>query len=97
VNINNADKLRDAASQAHANGARYVLLDLTDVPAMTSDGLRALHSIYLLFDDEQGGAGPTAYMKLLNPSSHVRLLLDTAGFAEVIEMYDDWQSAIDSF
>ena len=106
VNINNADSLRETADQAHASGTRHVLIDLTDVPAMTSDGLRALHYIYLLFDDGaqsgsnisfEAGMQPSAYLKLLNPSSHVRQLLDTAGFADVIEIHDDWQTAINSF
>ncbi|HEX5690420.1 MAG TPA: STAS domain-containing protein, partial [Roseiflexaceae bacterium] len=102
VNINNADSLREAASQAHANGSRYVLIDLTDVPAMTSDGLRALHYIYLLFDNDDQSSAPSspnagmqlsAHLKLLNPSSHVRQLLETAGFSDVIELHNDWQAA----
>jgi anti-anti-sigma regulatory factor len=106
VNINNAETLRETAREAHASGTRHILIDLTDVPAMTSDGLRALHYIYLLFDDDQqSGAGarldtcvqPSAHLKLLNPSLHVRQLLDTAGFSDVIEIHDDWQRAINSF
>ena len=105
INITTADSLREAAGQAHANGSRHLLIDMTDVPAMTSDGLRALHFVYLLFDtDAQSstsmsldGVQPSAYLKLLNPTSRVRQLLETAGFSDVIEIHDDWQAAINSF
>jgi anti-anti-sigma regulatory factor len=50
----------EVAQEAYANGARYILLDMNDVPFMSSSGLMALHSVALLMrgqeppDPEQG-------------------------------------------
>jgi anti-anti-sigma regulatory factor len=38
----------DAAREAYRTGTRYMLLDMNDVPFMSSSGLMALHSIAVL-------------------------------------------------
>jgi anti-anti-sigma regulatory factor len=110
INLGNAEALREAARAAVQNGMRYLLIDLTDVPSMTTEGLRALHYIYLLLGDDSseqpGQETPTEpdatphtspYLKLLNPSPHIRHVLNTAGFSDFIELHDNRDAAITSF
>jgi anti-anti-sigma regulatory factor len=43
----------DAAKQAYGAGARHMILDMGEVPFMSSSGLMALHSIALLMQGEE--------------------------------------------
>jgi len=43
----------EAAREAYDAGARHILLDMSDVPFMSSSGLMALHSIALLMRGEE--------------------------------------------
>ncbi|HLA05993.1 MAG TPA: STAS domain-containing protein, partial [Anaerolineales bacterium] len=43
---NTADQFLDRARQAHEDGARYLLVDLSDVGMLTSSGLLAIQSIF---------------------------------------------------
>ena len=49
----NYRELIAAAKTAQQNGAKRLLLDLSDVPYMSSAGLVALHSSVLLFEGKQ--------------------------------------------
>lgn len=42
---NTDDQFIDRARQAHEDGARYLLLDLSNVDILTSSGLHAIHTI----------------------------------------------------
>jgi anti-anti-sigma regulatory factor len=110
VNLGSADALRESARTAVENGTRDMLIDLAAVPSMTTEGLRAIHAIYLLLDevaktDSAEGAVSqpnqtirvSRHLKLLNPSPHVHNVLNIAGFTEFIEVYDNQQAAIASF
>jgi len=46
INLGNIDVLEKAAQEAYDAGARDVLLDLDNVPSLTSAGLRSIHWIY---------------------------------------------------
>lgn len=58
----NYQEVIEKGKEAHAAGAKYLLLDMTDVPFMGSAGLVALHSLARLLkgqempDPEQGWA-----------------------------------------
>lgn len=61
INLGNVEALEQIARQTYQNGARDLLLELTEVPFITSAGLRTMHIIYRLFDDqpseERGSTG----------------------------------------
>lgn len=101
-------------SQAEASvndGTRNLLLDLTQVPYISSAGLRALHQIYTLLRSKSTSEGSNAaiqkgladgtyracHLKLLNPSKAVAHVLQMAGFDMYIEMYTNRKEALDSF
>jgi anti-anti-sigma factor len=110
INLGNVDQLEQAARAAVQQGDRNLLIDLTDVPSITSAGLRAILVIYKLLGSERSdhvgsGAGTalpdqpskSAYLKLLNASSEVRKVLRIAGFDNYLEIYDDQDEAIASY
>ena len=110
VNLGNAEELETAARQAVQNGTRDLLIDLTDVPSITSAGLRSLQIIYKLLSDthmEQTGeetqmqpSGPglkSRHLKLVNPSPYVRKVLHTAGFDMFLDIYENLPDAVASF
>lgn len=104
------NQLRERAKQAYEDGTRNLLLDLTEVPYISSSGLRALHHIYMLLrtdapeeSDQAAKAGILAgtftspHLKLLNPSKNAEKVLSLAGYDTFLEIHRDLRKAIDSF
>lgn len=101
------------AQKLYDGGARNLLLDLSELRFISSAGLAGLHIITKLFmgepaSDEDGwgafksidrdrDAGTQTSVKLLNPSANVDAVLDTVGFKQFFEIYNDRDAAIQSF
>jgi anti-anti-sigma factor len=98
------------AEELIKNGARYILVDLTDVPYMSSAGLRALSAILnqlrsanadISEEDMLKGINEGTYksphLKLLNLSKQTQTAFDTAGFDMYVETFTDFQKALSSF
>jgi anti-anti-sigma regulatory factor len=109
VNLGTAELLLAKAQEAIQAGARYVLLDLSEVLSVTSAGLRAFHQMVLSLRDASSAEGVEAtqaagesvlkspHLKLLNPIPDVRRVLQIAGFDMFLEIHDDVKDAIASF
>ncbi len=101
INLGNTDELEQKAREIFTTGARYLLIDLTNVPSMTSAGLRIIQVIYKLFEhkDDAGGkaAGKSAHLKLLNPNVELRRVLELVGVDAYIDIYDTEQEALKAF
>lgn len=107
--LSDNQELEAAAKEAHANGASYLLLDLTDVDYMSSQGLRALHSIYSMLQKHQAdeesavqqgiraGTFYSANLKLLNPNKKVVEVLKVTGYDMFLEIYQNRQQALNAF
>jgi anti-anti-sigma factor len=111
----NVDSATHQAFQAKADeliegGARYVLVDLTETPFISSAGLRVLHNIFNqlrtihkdLNDDElrrkmSAGGYKSPYLKVTNLSSQVKDAFVISGFDTYIEVHDDVKKALASF
>jgi len=93
-------------------GGRYILIDLSQAPFVSSAGLRALQHIFKQLhslhsdpnlnteDTKQGirtGTYKSSYLKLLNLSPEIRTAFDTSGFDIYIETFNDLETAIASF
>ncbi len=104
------EPLQSRAEQAIREGASHLLLDLTQVPYMSSAGLRAINHIYNLLHKESTSAEDEArkqglrtgkyksrHLKLLNPNPRVLEVLQTTGFDMFLEIYHDQKEAIGSF
>ena len=106
------DKFQSTAKQLIDEGARYILVDLSHAPFVSSAGLRALHAIFnelrsrnpeANLSDEQMRKGISAgtykspHLKLLNLSPETRTAFETSGFDMYIETYTDMKTALASF
>lgn len=93
-------------------GTRYLLIDLSHSPFVSSAGLRALHQIFnkLRARDTQNptsdvevrrgisaGTYKSPHLKLLNLSRETKTAFDLSGFDMFIETFSDMQTALDSF
>jgi anti-anti-sigma factor len=104
--VNTAQKLYDA-------GARHLLLDLTDLAFISSAGLASLHILTKMFRgetadledgwgtykgiDRERESGLQKNVKLFNPSADVDKVLDTVGFKQFLEVYQNLDEAVGSF
>lgn len=54
-------------------------------------------SFHAIANDIEAAAGTEEHFKLLNPQPRVRKTLDTTGFNQILEIYADQESALQSF
>lgn len=95
VNLGNTAELEQAGRDAHANGTRNLIIDISKVDSFTSAGIRALMVIYrLMADDEEK---KSKHIKLVIPTSPVREVLEISGVTSSIETFDALDEAIASF
>ncbi|HLO28755.1 MAG TPA: STAS domain-containing protein [Anaerolineales bacterium] len=113
-NIDSAtyETFQSTARKLISEGARYILVDLSHAPFVSSAGLRALHTIFnelrsrnpdANLSDEQMKKGISAgtykspHLKLLNLSPETKVAFETSGFDMYIETFTDMKAAIASF
>lgn len=85
------------ASEAHEKGARYLLLDLSELDTLTSGGMRAIQQVYKMYSSAQEDDPEYAHLKMASAPPPVYHALKITGFLKSIPMYESVQSAIDSF
>lgn len=91
-------------------GAHHLLVDMTNVPYVSSAGLRALQTIFNLLrakyegdDDKEMHKGISAgtykspSLKIYNLSKDAETAFKTAGFDMFIDTFTDMEAAISSF
>jgi anti-anti-sigma factor len=93
-------------------GARYIIVDLSHSPFVSSAGLRALNHIFKelgaihpdanLGEEElkkgiSAGTYKSPHLKLVNLSNETKTVFKTSGFDMYIEIHDDLKTAIASF
>ena len=103
---------RARADELIQSGARYILVDLSHAPFVSSAGLRALHSIFNTLrslqpdsnlNDQQikkgisDGTYKSPHLKILNLSKDTKTAFQVSGFDMFIETYTDRQTAIAAF
>ena len=106
------EKFEAAAKKLIEEGARYILVDLSHAPFVSSAGLRALHTLFnelrshnpdTNLSDEQVKKGISAgtykspHLKLLNLSPETKVAFQTTGFDMFIDTFTDKKAAIASF
>ncbi len=100
------------ANELIKSGTRYILVDLSHVPFVSSAGLRALHGIFnqlrILHPDTNlteeaikkgiaAGTYKSPHVKLLNLSKEAHTSFTLSGFDMFIEAYTDREKALASF
>ncbi len=98
VDSSNYQQFTEAAFKAVEGGAQYLLLDLAEVPYMSSAGIRSVNEIYMLlrkkFPDD---TKPSKRMKLCRPMEKVYSVLEFAGVASYLEIGTNLDSTVTSF
>lgn len=101
--------LESQTREAFRDGARDVILDLSHVNYISSAGLRAIHSIYMLLrsadpEDEASavrgiarGVYKSPHLKLVNPSKNGMKALTTAGYDMFLDIFKSVPDAVKSF
>ena len=110
INAQNAGQLEAEATKAYDAGCRSLLLDLARVPYISSYGVRTISSIFNMFragvqiEDNahldrglRDGSFKSSRLKLLNPTSQVLKVLNTAGVDMFLDIYNDRAKAIAAF
>ena len=105
-----SDLLEQQARQAIDSGTRHLLLDLADVPYVSSYGVRTISEIFTWLRNRDGGEDDDALsrglndgtfksccLKIANPSKRVREVLSVTGVDMFLEMYNSLDQAIASF
>ena len=106
------EKFQSTAKKLIDEGARYMLIDLSHAPFVSSAGLRALHVLFnelrtrnpeANLSDEQikkgisAGTYKSPHLKLLNLSPETKTAFETSGFDMYIDTFNDRNAAIASF
>jgi anti-anti-sigma factor len=106
------EQFQSSARKLIDEGARYILVDLSHAPFVSSAGLRALHTLFnelrsrnpdANLNDEQikrgisAGTYKSPHLKLLNLSPETKTAFETSGFDMFIDTFTDRKAAIASF
>jgi anti-anti-sigma factor len=106
------EQFQSRAKQLIDEGTRYILVDLSHAPFVSSAGLRALHALFnelrarnpeANLSDEQikkgisAGTYKSPHLKLLNLSPETKAAFETSGFDMYIDTFTDKNTAIASF
>lgn len=112
IDSSSYEQFQSTAKKLIDEGARYLLVDLSHAPFVSSAGLRALHSLFnelrsrnpdANLNDEQikkgisAGTYKSPHLKLLNLSPETKTAFETSGFDMYIDTFTDRQAAINSF
>lgn len=93
-----------------SDGARHILVNLSNVPFISSAGLRAIHIIFnqlrtlhkdadddVLRKNMSAGMYKSPYLKVTNLSPKLKEVFELGGFDTYIEIHNDINNAINSF
>lgn len=107
-----SQEFQSLAKKLIDEGARYILVDLSQAPFVSSAGLRVLHALFNelrsrnpeanLNNEEvkkgiSAGTYKSPHLKLLNLSPGTKAAFETSGFDMYIETFTDRKAAIASF
>ena len=106
-----ADLFDSQAREVVAAGAKDVLLEMSEVPFMSSAGIRSIHNLFyqlhpkeseeykrILNEGVRQGTYKAPHMKLLNPRSNVRRALEMTGLDLYMAILNgDQMEAVNTF
>jgi anti-anti-sigma factor len=95
INLGNIPELEQAAKDAITAGAHDILIDLSNVPSLTSAGIRALLVIHKMLTTS--GMDQGSHLKLVSPTPYVKEVLQVAGLLDYLEVFASLEEALASF
>jgi anti-anti-sigma factor len=90
------EQLLEAARSSYDGGARYLLIDMSELDTLTSAGMRALQKVYQIFTPKEDNF-KIAHLKLCNAPPQIYNVLGITGFLQNIPMYESREAALQSF
>ena len=90
------EQLLEAARTTYDGGARYLLIDMSELDTLTSAGMRALQKVYQIFTPKEDQF-KVAHLKLCNAPPQIYNVLGITGFLQNIPMYESQDTALQSF
>jgi anti-anti-sigma factor len=90
------EQLLTVARTAYDEGARYVLIDMSELDTITSAGIRSLQKIYQMYTPKEDRF-KIAHLKLCNAPPQIYNVLGITGFLHNIPMYESLEAALESF
>ena len=90
------EQLLASLRTAHESGARYALIDMSDLDTLTSAGMRALQKVYQMYTPKEERF-KVAHLKLCNAPPQIYNILGITGFLQNIPMYESMDAALESF
>ena len=106
IDASNFVQIVDKEEEIYQNPARNLILDLSEVPSISSTGLAAIHKIALVYSgvpdqmkhpDLTHNSNARKHVKLLSPQPDVEQALETAGLKLFFKVFRDLESALKSF
>jgi len=90
------EQLLGAARIAHDGGARYLLIEMSELDTLTSAGMRAIQKVYQMYTPREDHF-KVARLKLCNAPPQIYNVLGITGFLQNIPMYESIDAALESF
>lgn len=110
IDADTYEQLEAQVKQAMGTGTRHLLLDLSQVPYISSYGIRGISEIFTWLRDRSAGEDDAAlsrglrdgtfksqHLKLAGATPQVEKVLKMAGIDMFLEMYRDLKDAVASF
>ena len=110
INTQTHEQLHMAMKQAFDAGAGNMVVDMTDVPYMSSAGLRLLSAMMKMLRTDapyestdvmskgiRAGTFTSPHLKLVNPSPLVNEVLHTSGLDMVLQIFRTVDEAVSTF
>ena len=89
-------QLLEAARTTYDGGARYLLIDMSELDTLTSAGMRALQKVYQIFTPKDDQF-KVAHLKLSSAPFQIYNVLGITGFLQNIPMYESTEAALETF
>ena len=90
------EQLLAVARTAYDEGARYILIDMSELDTITSAGIRSLQKIYQMYTPKEDRF-KIAHLKLCNAPPQIYNVLGITGFLHNIPMYESLDAALETF
>lgn len=86
----------EAAHSAYETGARYLLIEMSDLDTLTSAGMRVIQKVYQMFTPAND-PHKTIRLKLCSAPPQIYNVLGLTGFLQNIPLYESMESALEAF
>jgi anti-anti-sigma factor len=90
------DLLLGAARTAYEEGARYLLIEMSELDTLTSAGIRSIQKVYQMYTPKEEHM-KVSHLKLCNAPPQIYNVLGITGFLHNVPMYESVSTALESF